>query len=79
EVNQLKQELQLDVDDDLKKNMTVFKRKLDEQQRQLQQIENTVINQGDRVISVAREGPHDRIHDPELRAIWKEMARTRGH
>ncbi|GAW07240.1 hypothetical protein LENED_009217 [Lentinula edodes] len=73
EVNQLKQELQLDVDDDLKKNMTVFKRKLDEQQRQLQQIENTVINQGDRVISVVREGPHDRIHDPELRAIWKEM------
>ncbi|KAJ3809510.1 hypothetical protein F5876DRAFT_43739 [Lentinula aff. lateritia] len=79
EVNQLKQELQLDVDDDLKKNMAVFKRKLDEQQRQLQQIENTVITQGDRVISVVREGPHDRIYDPELRAIWKEMARTRGH
>ncbi|KAJ3891482.1 hypothetical protein GG344DRAFT_47310 [Lentinula edodes] len=73
EVNQLKQELQLDVDDDLKKNMTVFKRKLDEQQRQLQQIENTVINQGDRVISVVREGPHDRIHDPVSRCVIHRM------
>ncbi|KAJ4481285.1 hypothetical protein J3R30DRAFT_3287521 [Lentinula aciculospora] len=72
-VNDLKEELQVDIDDDLKKNMEVFKRKLDVQQQLLLQIEDTVVRQGDRVVSVIREGPHYRIHDLELRAIWKEM------
>ncbi|KAE9390394.1 hypothetical protein BT96DRAFT_865607 [Gymnopus androsaceus JB14] len=72
-INDLKEELQIDVDADLKKNMKVFSRKLDEQRRQLKQIEDTVVRQGNRVVSAIREGPHDRIHDPELREIWKEM------
>lgn len=63
-INDLKEELQIDVDADLKKNMKVFSRKLDEQRRQLKQIEDTVVRQGNRVVSALREGPHDRIHDP---------------
>lgn len=60
----LKQELQLNVDEDLKKNMQVFGKKLDEQRRQLKQIEDAVVLQGNRVITAIREGPHDRIYDP---------------
>ncbi|KAE9399207.1 hypothetical protein BT96DRAFT_702221 [Gymnopus androsaceus JB14] len=72
-ISNLKEELAVNIDDDLKKNLQVFNRKFDEQQRLLQHIEETVIRQGSRVISAFREGPHDRIYDPELRAIWKEM------
>ncbi|THV00763.1 hypothetical protein K435DRAFT_963848, partial [Dendrothele bispora CBS 962.96] len=48
-------------------------RKFREQERQLKNIEKTVVKQGDRVVAAIREGAHDRVHDPELRAIWKEM------
>ncbi|EEB96812.1 hypothetical protein MPER_03984, partial [Moniliophthora perniciosa FA553] len=45
-----------------------------EQQRQLVlQLELTIVRQGDRVVEAVRGGPHDRIHDKELRQIWKEM------
>ncbi|KIK58948.1 hypothetical protein GYMLUDRAFT_262272 [Collybiopsis luxurians FD-317 M1] len=72
-INDLKEELQVDIDSDLKKNMVVFRRKLDEQRRQLQQIEDTVVRQGNRIVDEVHKGPHNRIHDPELREIWKEM------
>ncbi|KAF5344487.1 hypothetical protein D9758_014131 [Tetrapyrgos nigripes] len=69
----IKEELNEDVDEGLKKNIKVYLRKFHEQERELKNIERTVIKQGNLVISALREGPHDRIHDPELRAIWKEM------
>ncbi|KAF9059093.1 hypothetical protein BDP27DRAFT_1342146 [Rhodocollybia butyracea] len=72
-IKELKEELQIAVDDDLKKNMQIFMRKLDVQRRQLLDIEAAVIRQSNRVISAVRQGPHDRVHDPELREIWKEM------
>ncbi|KAI3609271.1 hypothetical protein WG66_010510 [Moniliophthora roreri] len=70
----LKRELESDVDEDVKNNMSVFLRKFTEQQRQLVvQLELAIVRQGDRVVEAVRRGPHDRIHDRELRQIWKEM------
>ncbi|THU79583.1 hypothetical protein K435DRAFT_697508 [Dendrothele bispora CBS 962.96] len=69
----VKEELNEDVDDVLKQNLKTYLRKFREQERQLKNIEKTVVKQGDRVVAAIREGAHDRVHDPELRAIWKEM------
>ncbi|KAG7087297.1 hypothetical protein E1B28_013275 [Marasmius oreades] len=73
EIKQLKEELAKDVDAEVKQNQATFLRKLQEQQRQLLVIERTVVKQGDRVVREVHRGPHDRIHDEELRSIWKEM------
>lgn len=65
-INDLKEELRVNVDDDLKRNMPFFRRKFNEQRRQLQHLENTVIRHGDRVMKAVREGfqgPHERIGD----------------
>ncbi|KAK7443740.1 hypothetical protein VKT23_015522 [Stygiomarasmius scandens] len=69
----VREELSEDVDEGLSKNLRVYLRKFHEQERQLKNVERTVVKQGDRIVAVIREGAHDRVHDPELRAIWKEM------
>ncbi|KZP16060.1 hypothetical protein FIBSPDRAFT_66010 [Athelia psychrophila] len=69
-LNPLKTELNQDVDEGLEKNMVVFRRQLDVQTRQLEDI---VIREGDRVIAAVTSGPHERILDPDLQTIWKEM------
>ncbi|KAF5364857.1 hypothetical protein D9757_012745 [Collybiopsis confluens] len=63
-INDLKEELKNNIDDDLKKNMVVFRRKLDEQRRQLAQVGDEVVRQGNRLASAIDRGPHDRIYDP---------------
>ncbi|KAJ7468605.1 hypothetical protein FB451DRAFT_1177382 [Mycena latifolia] len=71
----LKEEVNEDMETGLKRNMETFVRKLHEQQRQLEaKLEYTVIRQGDRVVAALREGPHDRVQDEEIRALWKEMS-----
>ncbi|KAJ7442128.1 hypothetical protein B0H11DRAFT_2251578 [Mycena galericulata] len=74
----LKEEMAEDLDAGLEKNMQTFRRKLREQQRQLKALERTVVSQSNRVVSVLsaalRRGPHDRVQDPELRALWMEMS-----
>ncbi|KAK1220060.1 hypothetical protein PQX77_017201, partial [Marasmius sp. AFHP31] len=70
---QLKSELDQDIDESLRSNMVVFTRKFEEQRIQLEALKNTVVQQADRVIDVVQQGPHDRVIDEELRAIWKEM------
>lgn len=65
-INDLKEELRVNINDDLKRNMPFSRRKFNEQRRQLQHLENTVISQGDRVVKAVREGfqgPHERIDD----------------
>ncbi|KAJ7079549.1 hypothetical protein B0H15DRAFT_787858 [Mycena belliarum] len=58
--------------------MELFVRKLHAQQRQLEALEYTVIQQGDRVVhflsTALREGPHERVRDKQIRALWKEMS-----
>ncbi|KAJ8088911.1 hypothetical protein PM082_014157 [Marasmius tenuissimus] len=70
---QLQRELKQSIDESLQLNMEVFARKFEEQRMQLKALEKTVIQQAERVIDAVQQGPHDRVIDKELRAIWKEM------
>ncbi|KAI1783152.1 hypothetical protein LXA43DRAFT_1187180 [Ganoderma leucocontextum] len=58
----------------IQKNWEVFERKFDLQHKALMaNIGGMVQHQGDRVIEAVTAGPHDRIVDPDIHAIWKEM------
>ncbi|KAF8581694.1 hypothetical protein K439DRAFT_202072 [Ramaria rubella] len=74
DLEDLKDELHLDPEAAIKKNMSVFSRKFEVQQRQLlQEMSLVVKREGDRVISAVTAGPHDKIIDPDVHQIWKEM------
>ncbi|KAI0665675.1 hypothetical protein C8Q78DRAFT_1063523 [Trametes maxima] len=62
----------------IKKNLVWFERKFMIQQREIvDEMTRVVVHQGDRVISSVLAGPHERIVDPDMYAIWKDM-RWRG-
>ncbi|KAI0633741.1 hypothetical protein C8Q77DRAFT_1157905 [Trametes polyzona] len=63
----------------IKNNFEVFERKFKMQQRELsEEMRRVVHHEGDRVIEAVTSGAHDRIIDPEIHEIWKEM-RWPGH
>ncbi|KAI0331154.1 hypothetical protein GY45DRAFT_1276344 [Cubamyces sp. BRFM 1775] len=63
----------------IRNNLEVFERKLKMQQREFaEEMRGMVHHQGDRIIDAVTSGPHDRIIDPDIHEIWKEM-RWRGH
>ncbi|KAM5533024.1 hypothetical protein V8D89_013292 [Ganoderma adspersum] len=63
----------------IRKNLEVFEHKFEMQQRVLaEEMRQVVHHEGDRVIEVVTSGPHDRIVDPDIHEIWKEM-RWPGH
>ncbi|KAJ6560408.1 hypothetical protein B0H19DRAFT_1147563 [Mycena capillaripes] len=71
----LKDELMTDPDAAMEKNLTVFSRKFEVQKRQIiDELTKVVERQGDRVISAITAGPHDKIVDPDIHKVWKEMA-----
>ncbi|KAF7307764.1 hypothetical protein MKEN_01136500 [Mycena kentingensis (nom. inval.)] len=73
-VEDLKDDLMLDPDAAMEKNATVFSRKFEVQKRQIvDELTKVVEREGDRVISAITAGPHDKIIDPDLHKIWKEM------
>ncbi|KAI0645299.1 hypothetical protein C8Q79DRAFT_1011379 [Trametes meyenii] len=62
----------------IKKNSVWFERKFRIQQREIvDQMTKVVVHQGDRVINSVLAGPHERILDPDMYEIWKDM-RWRG-
>ncbi|KAF7981046.1 hypothetical protein HWV62_35502 [Athelia sp. TMB] len=69
-VSSLKEELNEDVDRSLEKNLIVFKRQLEVQSSELTSI---MIREGDRVIAAVNAGAHERVLDPDLKTLWKEM------
>ncbi|KAJ6561494.1 hypothetical protein DFH09DRAFT_1160085 [Mycena vulgaris] len=70
----LRDELMTDPDAAMEKNLTVFSRKFEVQKRQIiDELSKVVERQGDRVISAITAGPHDKIIDPDVHKIWKEM------
>ncbi|KAJ7167639.1 hypothetical protein C8R46DRAFT_1093665 [Mycena filopes] len=70
----LKDELMTDPDAAIEKNMTVFARKFEVQQRQIiDELSKVVERQGDRIISELTSGPHDKIIDKASSPVWKEM------
>ncbi|KAI8975832.1 hypothetical protein BD414DRAFT_497057 [Trametes punicea] len=63
----------------MKNNFEVFERKFKMQQRELaEEMSRMVHHEGDRVIEAVTSGPHDRIIDPDIHEIWREM-RWPGH
>ncbi|TFK86599.1 hypothetical protein K466DRAFT_587082 [Polyporus arcularius HHB13444] len=63
----------------IRKNLDIFERKFKMQQRELtEEVKRVIHHEGDRVIEAVTSGPHERIVDPDIHAIWKEM-RWPGH
>ncbi|KAF4621020.1 hypothetical protein D9613_000104 [Agrocybe pediades] len=67
---ELLRELKEDVDTIFERNMLVFDRKLKMQEMQL---ENIIKSESRNIIQTFSSGAHDRITDPGLRKIWKDM------
>ncbi|KAG6914921.1 hypothetical protein DXG01_014457 [Tephrocybe rancida] len=62
-------ELSEDIDRALHQNLVLFLGKLD---IQFEEFENAIVRQGDRIIAFF-SGGHERIFDPDIRQIWREM------
>ncbi|TCD65461.1 hypothetical protein EIP91_002675 [Steccherinum ochraceum] len=69
-VKDLKDELHENVDAAVNENFQIFERKFLLHQNQLQEQLTKSIHE---VIIAVREGPHDKIKNPELKEMWKEM------
>ncbi|KAJ7777905.1 hypothetical protein DFH07DRAFT_730843 [Mycena maculata] len=70
----LKDDLMADPDAAMADNLKVFSRKFEVQKRQIvDELTKVVEREGDRVISAITAGPHDRIIDPDVHTIWKDM------
>ncbi|KAH9917244.1 uncharacterized protein B0H18DRAFT_40293 [Fomitopsis serialis] len=55
-------------------NLPTFERKLEMLQRHIvEDTEKVVIRESDRIIESVTAGPHDRILDKDIHAIWKDM------
>ncbi|KAF8529736.1 hypothetical protein BU17DRAFT_79834 [Hysterangium stoloniferum] len=74
DMEELLEDLRTNPDEAMEKNEKVFERKFEIQQRQItEQLTRTVRREGDRIISAIASGPHDRLLDPDVYKIWKEM------
>ncbi|KAJ6610468.1 hypothetical protein B0H10DRAFT_411247 [Mycena sp. CBHHK59/15] len=74
DLEDLKEDLHMDPDAAMEQNMTVFTRKFEVQKRQIvDELTRVIEHEGDRVISAVTAGPHDKIIDPNVHMIWKEM------
>jgi hypothetical protein len=61
---QLSKDLGEDIDEALKKNFRLFERKLDFQQKQLDDLQVSFHTESQRIITTILSGSHDRIDDP---------------
>ncbi|KAI1785577.1 hypothetical protein LXA43DRAFT_899476 [Ganoderma leucocontextum] len=78
EFKELQIELQMDVQMAVRENLEQFQAKFLIQQREIEQgLRRTMHREGDRIIDAVISGPHDKILDPDIHEIWKEM-RWRG-
>nr|GAT44916.1 predicted protein [Mycena chlorophos] len=74
QLSDLKNELEVDPDAAIDANMEKFSRKLAVQQRQIvEELSHAIEREGDRIIGAILAGPHDRIIDPNVHAVWKDM------
>ncbi|KAF9050511.1 hypothetical protein BJ165DRAFT_1525732 [Panaeolus papilionaceus] len=63
-------ELMEDIDEVFNRNMTLFEKKLDMHGKQMQ---DAIQWESDHIINSLLAGAHDRIIDPDLQRIWKDM------
>ncbi|OJT06672.1 hypothetical protein TRAPUB_2475 [Trametes pubescens] len=62
----------------IRKNLETFEHRfLIQQQETVAQLTDVIVHEGDRVISTVLDGPHEKIIDPVMYEIWKDM-RWRG-
>ncbi|KAF8208355.1 hypothetical protein K438DRAFT_1813864 [Mycena galopus ATCC 62051] len=74
DLDDLKDDLHTDPDTAMEQNLAKFSQKLDIQTRQITDEMNRIVErQGDRIISAVTAGPHDKIIDPNVHHVWKEM------
>ncbi|KAH7099791.1 hypothetical protein BKA62DRAFT_831480 [Auriculariales sp. MPI-PUGE-AT-0066] len=71
---QVRDEMRDDIDRALAKDRKHFDRKFDAVQVEIIELQHVVHRSTDRVLSAIGAGPHDRIVDMDLHAIWKDMA-----
>ena len=58
----------------IRKNFEAFDRKFRIQQREFaEEVRRVVHHEGDQIVEAVNVGAHDRVLDPEIHAIWKEM------
>ncbi|THH29238.1 hypothetical protein EUX98_g4953 [Antrodiella citrinella] len=69
-VKDLKEELQENLEVCISENFLIFERKFTLHQNQLQEQLTKSLQE---VIVAVKEGPHDRIKNPELKVLWKDM------
>ncbi|PIL33838.1 hypothetical protein GSI_03544 [Ganoderma sinense ZZ0214-1] len=70
----VKQELFDSPESAIKKNWEAFERRFNLQEKRLtDNLAKIVRRDGDRVIQAVTAGPHDRILDPDIHEIWKDM------
>ncbi|KAK6981220.1 hypothetical protein R3P38DRAFT_2664248 [Favolaschia claudopus] len=73
-LDDLKDDLLIDPEVAISENKTAFSRKFEVQKRQIvEELTKVIEREGDRVISAVTAGPHDKIIDPDVHKIWKEM------
>ncbi|TCD63086.1 hypothetical protein EIP91_006013 [Steccherinum ochraceum] len=75
----LKDELLRDPSEAIAQNLKTFEGKFELYHRQLKEELSLVIREENRLMLIAlKEGPHDKIENAELRAIWKDMGWKRN-
>ncbi|THH02008.1 hypothetical protein EW026_g787 [Hermanssonia centrifuga] len=60
------------------RNMQVFQRKFSFRKKQLQELSLVIHEENDRIIQELSAGPHDTIHNKELKEVWQEMGWRRN-
>ncbi|KAF8529737.1 hypothetical protein BU17DRAFT_36437, partial [Hysterangium stoloniferum] len=74
DMEELLEDLHTSPDKAMEKNEKVFERKFEIQQRQItEELTRVLGREGDRIISAITSGPRDRLIDPDVYKIWKEM------
>ncbi|THV00737.1 hypothetical protein K435DRAFT_718738 [Dendrothele bispora CBS 962.96] len=70
----LSRELEENLDVALTKNWMLFEKKLEAQGRQMKVFfESSLRQEGEHIISTILAGAHERIVDPDMQAIWRDM------
>ncbi|KAI0757704.1 hypothetical protein C8Q80DRAFT_1216217 [Daedaleopsis nitida] len=68
------EEVKVDTETAIRDNFERFEQKFIIQQREIEEeLRRAMHREGDRVIKAVTSGPHDRIVDPDIHEVWKEM------
>ncbi|RPD59328.1 hypothetical protein L226DRAFT_314748 [Lentinus tigrinus ALCF2SS1-7] len=74
ELKGLQEDLKVDTETAIRRNFKQFERMYAIQKRELEEeLRRSMHREGDRIIQSVTSGPHDKIVDPDIHEIWKEM------